>query len=124
MTDPGWPADFPVAADGSVEEGLVILSRAEGIEGRTTGSRRRCSSAECPGWFIGVKWETGQMMYPCSEGWTYDRATRTVQVTGGGEISAWVVSPRPMGTPPLSRDQWPPRSALTGKGWRIDKRST
>jgi hypothetical protein len=123
VTESGWPSAFPVTIEGGVEEGLVVLSRTEGIEGRTTGSRRRCSSANCPGWFIGVKWETGQMMYLCSQGWTYDPTTTTVRITGGGEISARVVSPKPLGPPPLPRHQWPPRSALTGKGWRINQPS-
>lgn len=118
--DDGWPAEFPVLPDGRVEEGLVVWSRSGTIEGRTTGSRRRCIATPCPGWFIGVRWETGQMMYPCSEGWRYDPDARQVRITGGGEISARVVSPAPLGTPPLPRDQWPPRESLTGMGWRIN----
>ena len=117
----GWPSDFPLNRDGSVAEGLPVFSRSGAIEGRTTGSRRRCISKNCPGWFIGVKWETGQMMYPCSKGWTWDREQRVVQITGGGEISARVVAPKPLGTPPLPRDQWPPRSSLKGLGWRVDR---
>jgi len=121
-SDGGWPGGFPVTATGTVAEGIPVFSRTEGIEGRTTGSRRKCASPGCPGWFIGVRWETGQMMYVCSEGWTYDRANRTVRITGGGEISARVVSPKPLGTPPLPREEWPSRSALTGKGWRSRRR--
>jgi hypothetical protein len=115
----GWPDGFRVTAEGGVEEGLVVRSRSGTIEGRTTGSRRPCLSIGCPGWFIGVRWETGQMMYPCSEGWTYDPRARLVRITGGGEISARVVSPRPLGVPPLPPEQWPPRESLTGKGWRM-----
>ena len=119
VTDEGWPAGFPVTAVGKVAEGIPVFSQTEGIEGRTTGSRRRCSSARCPGWFIGVRWGTGQLMYPCSAGWSYDSAKRTVRITGGGEISARIVSPAPEGPPPLPRDQWPTRSSLAGmKGWR------
>jgi hypothetical protein len=115
-----WPADFPLNDDGSVEEGLVVWSLSGTIEGRSTGARLRCSSLGCPGWFIGVSWETGQRMRPCSEGWRYDVATRTIRVTGGGEISARVVSPAPLGTPPRPRHEWPSRDALArGKGWRI-----
>jgi hypothetical protein len=116
--DEGWPTGFALTAAGTVAEGIPVFSRTQGIEGRTTGSRRACASIGCPGWFIGVRWETGQMMYICSEGWTYDEANRTVHIIGGGEISARVVSPAPLGTPPLPRDQWPARSELTGKGWR------
>ena len=116
--DSGWPAGFPLKPDGSVTEGIRVESKTQGIEGRTTGSRRRCISVGCPGWFIGVRWETGQMMFICSEGWRYDPASATVKVVKGGEISARFVSPAPGGTPPLPRDQWPPRSALRGKGWR------
>ena len=94
----GWPTEFPVTPEGGVEEGLVVLSISGAIEGRTTGSRRRCLSIGCPGWFIGVRWETGQMMFPCSEGWAYEPAERTVRIAGGGEISARFVSPKPLGS--------------------------
>jgi hypothetical protein len=115
-----WPAEMPVSADGRVEEGLVVWSQSGTIEGRTTGSRRRCSSTGCPGWFIGVSWETGQRFFPCSQGWRYDPADRSVRIVGGGEISARVVSPPPLGTPPLPRGQWPPRELLAnGAGWRV-----
>ena len=97
-----------------------MFSQSGGIEGRTTGARLRCTSIGCPGWFIGVSWETGQRMRPCSEGWTYDPETKAIRITGGGEISARFVAPKPLGTPPLPRDLWPPRSSLaSGKGWRI-----
>src|SRR4051812_33762228 len=88
-----WPAEFPVSEDGTVEEGMVVRSQSGTIEGRTTGARLRCTSTGCPGWFIGVSWETGQRMRPCSEGWRYDPATKTVRITGGGEISARFISP-------------------------------
>ena len=98
----------------------MVRSISGRIEGRTTGARLRCSSTGCPGWFIGVSWETGQRLRPCSQGWRYDSASRTVRVTGGGEISARVVSPAPLGVGPLPRQAWPARaSLLRGKGWRV-----
>lgn len=123
MDDPqhshdGWPRAFPLAGTGGVAEGIRVESKTLGIEGRTTGSRRRCISIGCPGWFIGVRWETGQLLYICSEGWRYDPENGEVKVVKGGEISARFVSPPPEGTPPLPRDQWPPRSSLSGLGWR------
>lgn len=121
MVDTGWPSDFPVTADGAVAEGLSVFSQSGEIEGRTTGSRRSCGSTECPGWFIGVKWETGQMMFVCSQGWTYFPDERVVRITKGGEISARFISPKPLGVDPLPRDQWPARASLTGKGWRVDR---
>ena len=111
-----WPTEFPVTPDGHVAKGLVVWSLSGEIEGRTTGGRRPCI-ADCPGWFIGVKWETGQQMHICSEGWEYDPETGSVRVTGGGEISARFVSPKPLGTPPLPRSEWPDRSAL-GPAWQ------
>lgn len=114
-----WPSDFPVTSDGRIAEGFVVLSKSGTIEGRTTGSRRPCISIGCPGWFIGVRWETGQFMSICSEGWAYDPDIQTIRVTGGGEVSARFVSPKPLGVDPLPRDQWPYRSALRGKGWRV-----
>jgi hypothetical protein len=115
-----WPQNFPLLPDGTVEEGLIIWSKSKTIEGRTTGSRRPCLSSDCEGWFIGVRWESGQMMYPCSKGWAYDPSTKEVRVTGGGEISARTVSPSPEGVPPLQKEVWPPRDALKrGKVWRV-----
>lgn len=90
-----WPEEFPVLEDGSVVEGLAVWSLNAHIEGRTTGARLPCLSSGCPGWFIGVRWETGQLMRICSEGWTYEPEHRSVRVTGGGEISARFVSPKP-----------------------------
>ena len=116
-----WPQYFPLLPNGTVEEGLVVRSKSGTIEGRTTGSRRPCLAVECAGWFIGVRWETGQMMYPCSEGWSYDPSTREIRVTGGGEISARIVSPVPEGVAPLPKEEWPQRDALKmGKGWRVE----
>src|SRR3954469_24517256 len=115
-----WPDDFPVTPDGKVEEGLVVLSRSGAIEGRTTGARLRCSSTNCPGWFIGVSWETGQRMRLCSQGWEYAPETKTVRITGGGEISARFVSPAPLGPDPTPRASWPTRESLSHcKGWRV-----
>ena len=117
-----WPQEMPFGADGRVEEGPVVWSLSGNIEGRSTGSRRRCSSIGCPGWFIGVSWETGQRFFPCSQGWRHDPVTKTVRITGGGEISARFVSPAPLGTPPLPREQWPPRDSLAhGRGWRVNR---
>jgi hypothetical protein len=121
LASPGaWPAAFPLLPGARVEEGLVVRSRSGAIEGRTTGSRRRCLSTGCPGWFVGVSWESGQRLFPCSEGWAYDAASRTVAITGGGEISARVVSPAPLGVEPHPRAVWPEQSSLAaGRGWRV-----
>ena len=115
-----WPEALPLDAEGKVEEGLVVRSKSGDIEGRTTGARLRCTSIGCPGWLIAVTWESGQALRPCSEGFTYDAATKTIQITGGGEISARFVAPTPLGVAPLAREEWPPRAALSKrKGWRI-----
>jgi hypothetical protein len=114
-----WPTTFPVTADGKIEAGLVVHSLSGAIEGRTTGARRPCVSLGCPGWFVTVRWQTGQLMHICSQGWAYDPASRSIRVTGGGEISARFVSPKPLGTPPLPREQWPSREGLDRwAGWR------
>lgn len=120
-----WPQAFPILGDGKVREGLVAYSQSGTIEGRTTGARRPCITNGCPGWFIGVRWETGQLMHICSQGWAYDPETETVRVTGGGEISARFVAPKPLGTPPLPRDQWPTRGVLSRwAGWRAARTAT
>jgi hypothetical protein len=116
----GWPILFNHETDNSVPEGIPVFSLNEQIEGRTTGSRRKCASKECPGWFIGVLWETGQQMYLCSEGWHYDHVKQRIDVVGGGKISARFISPKPSGVEPLPQAEWPTRSDLINrKGWRI-----
>lgn len=115
-----WPSWLEVDDEGRVPEGLVVRSRSGEIEGRTTGARRRrCAAKGCPGWFLTVSWETGQIMHICSEGWAVDPMGGGIRVTGGGEISARFVSPRPLGTPPAPRDEWPAPGELTGRGWRV-----
>jgi len=114
-----WPDELPVAPDGTIEEGIPVFSRSGEIEGRTTGARLRCSSKVCPGWFIGVNWETGQRLPPCSEGWSYFPDEHVIRITGGGEISARVITPPPLGVPPTPREEWPTRESIsTWKGWR------
>ena len=118
-----WPEDFLLIDDRTVHEGILVRSLSQKIEGRTTGSRRKCASKKCPGWFIGVLWETGQQMYICSEGWHYARLSPddelSISIIGGGEISARFVSPKPLGVFPLDKSEWPKRQDLMKrKGWR------
>lgn len=114
-----WPSTLPVTEDGQIEQGLVVHSLSGAIEGRTTGARRPCVASGCPGWFVTVRWETGQLMHICSQGWAYDPASKSIRVTGGGEVSARFVSPKPLGTPPSPREQWPSREVLDRwAGWR------
>lgn len=123
----GWPKEFPLVSEKEVAEGIRIFSMSGKIEGRTTGSRRRCTARDCGGWFVGILWETGQQMHLCSEGWHYSapgpsagNMTPRIDIIGGGEISARFVSPRPLGVQPLPRTEWPARSKLRArKGWRI-----
>jgi hypothetical protein len=120
----GWPKMLPYSSDKQIEEGIPLFSVSGNIEGRATGSRRKCisgngTSNKCPGWFIGVLWESGQQMYICSEGWHYDPENHRIDVIGGGEISARYISPKPLGVQPLPRNEWPDRNTLARrKGWR------
>lgn len=118
-----WPKAFPIADDGSVQEGIEVRSISGKIEGRTTGSQRKCAADGCKGWFIGVLWETGQQMYLCSEGWHFSsdggEGRPRIDIIGGGEISARFVSPKPLGVSPLDKKEWPKRQDLMKrKGWR------
>lgn len=116
----GWPKMLPYSSDKQIKEGIPLFSVSGNIKGRATGSRRKCASKKCPGWFIGVLWESGQQMYICSEGWHYDSENDRIDVIGGGEISARFISPKPLGVPPLPRREWPDRDALARrKGWRV-----
>ena len=114
-----WPARLFMSDDSTIDEGIHVRSLNRALVGRTTGSRRPCAAHGCPGWFVGVLWESGQQMYICSEGWHYNPTTREIEVIGGGEISARFISPKPLGTPPLPREEWPAREELTKRqGWR------
>lgn len=116
---PGWPAALPLVDERHIPVGLVVWSRSGDLEGRTTGSRLPCRSSSCDGWQIGVRWETGQQLFLCSTGWTYDTGDGTIRVTGGGEISARTATAHHPGAEPLPRHRWPDREALERtKGWR------
>ena len=118
----GWPTDFPLVGNAKIAEGIRVKSLSGAITGMTTGNRRRCSatSSKCPGWFIEVIWETGQRLLPCSEGWHFDADSATVSIIGGGEISARFITPKPLGTNPAPRNEWPSRKHLmTMRGWRV-----
>ena len=115
-----WPDDFPLEPDGKVAEGLVVWSKSGTIEGRMSGTRQRCASIGCPGWYVAVTWESGQALKVCSQGWEYDAKTKETRITAGGEISGRFISPPPLGVDPLPKEQWPTRAALVKrKGWRI-----
>lgn len=120
-----WPAVLPVLPDGRVERGLPVWSLAVAtdgfaglVEGRTTGGRRPCACPTCGGWFIGVKWETGQQMFICSRGWAYDSVTRSISMTAGNGLSTTIANDRPnTRSGPTPRSEWPDRSEL-GPAWR------
>lgn len=114
----GWPTHLPTNTDGTLAAGITVRSLTATIEGRTTGGRYKCPSRTCHGWLIAVLWETGQRLHICTEGWHYDPDTNEIRVAGGGEISARFISPSPLGTPPLPREQWIPRDQLLKQhGW-------
>ncbi len=120
-----WPTDYPVGTDDRVASGIPVWSlpiEVDGfsglVEGRTTGGRRVCAAPSCGGWFIGVKWETGQQMFLCSRGWVYDPAERVVRMTAGKGLSTTVATDRPnvrAASPP--RSEWPDRDEL-GPAWK------
>lgn len=113
----GWPKEFVVIHDGAVREGLRIVSLNGIVEGRTTGSMRKCAADSCPGWFVGIIWESGQLMYLCSEGWHYNPELDQLEIVGGGEISARFINPRDL----RPRSEWDNREVLLQrKGWRIN----
>ncbi len=126
-----WPADYPVDADGRVARGIPVWSLpvdVDGVsglvEGRTTGGRMVCAAPSCGGWFIGVKWETGQQMFLCSRGWVYDAAANVVRMTGGDGLSTTVATDRPnVRAAPPPRVEWPDRAEL-GPAWKTSGRGT
>lgn len=119
-----WPSGLMVDGEGRVPVGLPVWSLpvevvgfSGRVEGRTTGGRRPCAAPSCGGWFIGVKWETGQQMFLCSRGWEYDSATRSVAMTAGSGMSTTVATDRPnTRADPPPRSEWPDRARL-GPAW-------
>lgn len=112
LFEDGWPRFFPTVSPNKIAVGLTVRSLGNHFEGRTTSGRRQCPAKTCPGWLIGVLWESGQQMHICSEGWHYDSDSREIRVIGGGEISARFVSPKPLGRQILPNDQWIDRAEL------------
>lgn len=120
LTADHWPTHFSLNGDGSVPIGLVCRSIDGSMEGRTTGDRRACPSHQCQGWLVGVRWEDGQLLRICTEGWHFNPNSMELQVVGGGQISARFVSPPPLGKDPLPREQWPSKADLRKmSGWSI-----
>ena len=117
-----WPEDFPLDEAGKVEEGLEVLSKSGELEGRTTGARQRCTSIDCPGWFIAVTWETGQALKPCSAGLAVRRRDQDdPHHRPAGRSPAGSCRPPPLGVDPLPKEEWPARAALSKrKGWRLN----
>ena len=114
-----WPSEFSVVDEKHVAEGLVVRSLSGAVEGRTTGHRRPCSTTECPGWFIGVRWESGQLMFICSQGWTYDPGTGSIRVTAGHELAARYVALEDADLWP--REDWvEPDQLHKWAGWRLE----
>jgi hypothetical protein len=115
-----WPKAFPILDEQHVAKGLVVRSRTNKFEGRTTGGRQKCQLTSCPGWSIGVLWETGQQMHICSEGWHFEPSTDEIHVIGGGDVSARYISPKPWGKPPLLKNLWPSKDDLNATAaWKI-----
>lgn len=119
-----WPPAFDLDNDGRVAVGIPVWSLpvdvpgfSGRVEGRTTGGRRPCAAPSCGGWFIGVKWETGQQMFLCSRGWDYDPRARVVRMTRGSGLSTTMATDRlNVRADPPPRAEWPDRVAL-GPAW-------
>ena len=88
-----WPEDFPLDEAGKVAEGLVVLSKSGGS--RVAPPVLACAArrSAAPAGSSASPGRPGQTLRPCSAGWHYDAETKTVRITGGGEISARFVSP-------------------------------
>lgn len=120
-----WLCGPPLQPDGRVTVGIPVWSLpvdVEGhtgeVEGRTTGGRRTCPARSCGGWQVGVRWETGQLMYLCSRGWRYDAASNTMRMTAGTALSTTTASDRAnTRADPAPRSKWPDRDAL-GPAWK------
>jgi hypothetical protein len=53
-------------------KGLSVISRDGKHIGKTTGGERQCAMEGCRGIRIGVRWDDGQLTYPCTKGMDFD----------------------------------------------------
>lgn len=78
-TENGWPTDFPVNPDGSVEAGIDVVVGLGRLRGVTNGRRYRCP--DCGGgWSIEVAWRSGRSSRTCSRDWHFFADRREVRM--------------------------------------------
>lgn len=52
----------------SIKKGALIISSDGASEGAATGGGYHCRLEGCMGWRIGVRWNDGDLTFPCSKG--------------------------------------------------------
>lgn len=75
-----WLPKLQVVAGQAVLPRAGSSLREHRVTGKTTGHVRRCVMHGCPGTRIRVRWPDGRSTWPCSEGMTYDEATKTWEI--------------------------------------------
>lgn len=109
---PRPPADRPpFYNEGPYPSGIPVWSLSGTIRGVTLGGRAPCPSKTCNGFLICIDWESGQVTFPCSKGWSHEG--NHIRIMAGGEITGRVINP----VEPLPRDEWPERPAAWPLTW-------
>lgn len=89
VDDNGVPENvvFPNVIEGSIQEeiqfpekniyarGTPVLSSDGTIKGKLTGGSRPCGMHGCTGKTLAVRWENGNLTYPCTKGMDYTNGT-------------------------------------------------
>ena len=66
----GWPTDYPLNPDGSVEPGTDVVAGLGRLRGITNGRRYRCPDCD-GGWSIEVTWRSTRITRMCSRDWHF-----------------------------------------------------
>lgn len=71
----------------TVEEGQTVYGTRDDHVGKTTGGTRRCGLAGCTGRRIAVRWENGNLTYPCEKGMEYDEESGEWSIISNRSLS-------------------------------------
>ncbi len=94
QTENGWPTDFAVNPDGSVESGIALVAGRGVIRGLTNGRRYRCP--ECRGgWSLECELRGGHVVRVCSRDWHFLADRREVRVLNPSPLQQVFRKPRP-----------------------------
>jgi hypothetical protein len=93
-TENGWPSDFPLNPDGSVEPGITVVAGHGKLRAATNGRRHRCPDCN-GGWSIECEFKGGHVLRTCSKNWHYLADRGEVHLVNGGFLESSFRPPVP-----------------------------